>query len=229
MSSKNSMSHCYKKTKVKTPTGIFTLHKEEVNKCKAKQICAEKGEVLAPLTNHSDRKIIRKALKFDDDECNEFWLGKEFHIGIDFEVCDGEVYPSTTTGEKISNDLNNFANWQMVQLLPDSKAIDTNFVPVSPFDDDMKDGMTMIAWGQDYHRNAKLRFACLKPAESKTTSESIIGDSMLPKTLIVASCLAFCFAVSTVGFVLAYVKQKRRAEKLEKMMETKLFEECLAE
>ena len=217
------MSSCYKKTVVKTSTGTFTLHKEEVNKCKAKQICEEKGEVLAPLTKHSDRLQIKKALKFDDDECNEFWLGKELHIGIDYEVCDGEVYPSTTTGEKISSDLK--TNFQFVNLNPNYKAIDTGFIPVSPFSFAQVDDMTMIAWGQAYHNSAKLSFACLKPA--KSTSEPLLSDSPFPKTLFASVGLAFCFAVSTVGMIFAYIKLKRQATKYkQQLMEYKTLGEC---
>ena len=104
MTAKNYVPLLQKKNKVKTSTETFTFHEENVNKCKAQQICEEKGDVLAPLTKNSDRKQIREALKFDDDACYDFWLGKRFHIGIDFEVCYGELYPSTTTGEKIRSD-----------------------------------------------------------------------------------------------------------------------------
>ena len=217
------MSHCYKTTEVKTSTGTFTLHKEEVNKCKAKQICEDKGEVLAPLTKHSDRLQIKQALKFDDDQCNEFWLGKRLHIGIDFEVCDGELYPSTTTGEKISSDLKK--NFQMVNLNPNYKAIDTSFVPVSPFNFHQVDDMTMVAWGQAYHNSGKYSFVCLKPA--KSTSEPLLSDSPFPKTLFASVGLAFCFAVSTVGLLVAYIKQKRQSAKYkQQLIECKTLGEC---
>ena len=208
------MSRCYKTTTVKTSTGTFTLHKEKVNKCKARQICEEKGEVLAPLTKHSDRLQIRKALKFDDNECNEFWLAQELHIGIDVEVCEGELYPSTTTGEKISSDLDK--NFQMVNLLPEFNAVDTSFVPVSPFGSNQVDDMTMIAWGQSKHNSAKLPFACLKPA--KSTSEPILTDTLFPKTLFSSSGLAFCFAVSSIGVIFAYIKLERQARKYKKQL-----------
>ena len=207
------MSNCYKKNKVTTSTGTFTFHEEKVNKCKAKQICEEQGEVLAPLTKNSDRKQIREALKFDDDACYDFWLGKRFHIGIDVEVCEGELYPSTTTGEKISSDLEK--NFQMVNFLPNFKAVDTSFVPVSPFGSQRLDGMTMIAWGQSKHSSAKYSFACLKPAES--TPEQLLSDSPFSKTLFAAFGLALCFAVSTVGFILAYIKQKKEATKYKQL------------
>ena len=179
MTGKKTLNRCYKKRKVKTSTGVFTFHEEEVKKCKAKRICAEKGEVLAPLTKHRDRKRIQKALKFDDDECFEFWLGKRFHIGIDYDVCaDEEFYPITTTGEKISSKLEK--NFQFVSLIPNNKVIDTSFVPVSPFYNDMRDNMSMVAFGNYVPSSEKYSFACLKPTEAKTTSESLVSDSSFP-------------------------------------------------
>ena len=209
MTRKKPLNRCYKKRKVKTSTGVFTFHEEEVIKYKAKQICEEKGEVLAPLTKHRDRKRIRKALKFDDEECNEFWLGKRFHIGIEFEVCDdGKLYPSTTTGEKVSSDLEK--NFQFVVLNPNYKVIDTSFVPVSPFYYDMRYNMSMIAWGNYVHNNPKFSFACLKPAEPKTACEPLVADSSFPMTLLAACGLAFCFGASTIGLMLSNIKHKKR-------------------
>ena len=221
MTRKKPLNRCYKKRKVKTSTGVFTFHEEEVIKYKAKQICEENGEVLAPLTKHRDRKRIKKALKFDDDECYNFWFGKRFHIGIDFEVYDNEeFYPITTTGEKISSKLEK--NFQFVSLIPNNKVIDTSFVPVSPFYDDMRDNMTMVAWGNYIPSNANYSFACLKPAEPKTTCEPLVVDSSFPITLFGG----MCFAITTIGLILLIIKHKRRADKLEKLLEASSLRKC---
>ena len=75
--------------------------------------------------------------------------------------------------------------------------------------------MIMIAWGQSKHNSAKYSFACLKQAE--ILQEQLLSDSPFPKTLFASVGLALCFSVSTVGFILAYIKQKKEATKYKQL------------
>ena len=186
MTRKKRLNRCYKKRKVKTSTEVFTFHEKEVIKYKAKQICEAKGEVLASLTKHRDRKKIKKALKFDDDGCYDFWLGERLHIGIDFEVYDNEeFYPITTKGEKLSSDLDK--TFDFVVNNPIDKFINTFFVPLPPYYYDMKDNMSMTALGYHNRSNKKYSFLCLNPAGLETTCEPLLSDSPFCKTLFATS------------------------------------------
>ena len=75
-------------TTVTTPTGVFTYHKDEVTYCEAKERCAEKGEVLAPLTNYDDVDALRGVADYENPNC-PFHHGAnghgayDYHIGLD--------------------------------------------------------------------------------------------------------------------------------------------------
>ena len=211
MAEEKSMDHCY--SKVKTPTGVFTFHDEEVYKCKARQICEAKGEVLAPLTKQEDREKLRAGLKLDDDECYEYLYMKGYHIGIEVEVCEGEKIGYTSTGEKVDN----FDDFEWFTE-DDYKFVDTQFIPVSGFEDDF--GITMLANGRTNPGVYESNFVCLKPATDDATPEPLLGGSPLPISPITAFSLACCFAATTVGLAIAFVWQTKRLRKTLKEAES---------
>ena len=59
------MSEC--KTSVTTTTGTFTFHNDGVPRCKAKLLCAQKGEILAPFTNQADVDAVYGLQNWDCD------------------------------------------------------------------------------------------------------------------------------------------------------------------
>ena len=76
-------------TTVTTPTGVFTYYKDEVTYCEAKERCAEKGEVLAPLTNYDDVDALRGVADYENPNCL-FHYGEydyDYHIGLDISKC----------------------------------------------------------------------------------------------------------------------------------------------
>lgn len=203
MAAKKSMNHCYRKTKVSTSTGLFTFHDEDVYKCKAKQVCAGKGEVLAPLTKQEDREELRAALNLDDDECFQYFLMQGFHFGVDVELCDGEKVGYTTTGERVEN-LDDF-EW----LTPfDYSFVETFFIPVAVFDDDYGDAL--VANGRYEKPNVKGKFICLKPATRDAAAEPLNGETTFPMTPFAAFGLACCFAATTVVLAIAFVLQGKK-------------------
>ena len=215
MTEEKSMDHCY--SKVKTSTGVFTFHDEDVYKCKAKQICAAKGEVLAPLTKREDRDKLRAGLKLDDDECNDYLFMQSFHTGIEVEVCEGENIGYTLTGEKIDN----FDDFEWLAD-DDYKYVDTLFLPVSAFEDDLT--ADIVANGRSSQVTYKTKFICLKPTSDDATAEPLLGGSPLPISPITAFSLACCFAATTVGLVIAFIWQTKRASRFrQKLKET----ECI--
>ena len=70
-------------TTVTTPTGIFTYYKDEVTYCEAKERCAEKGEVLAPLTNYEDVDALRGVADFQNPNCPFHHGAYDYYIGLD--------------------------------------------------------------------------------------------------------------------------------------------------
>ena len=153
--------------------------------------------------------VLKKKLDRESENCYR----------LKIEVCDnGKVYPINTTGEKVSSELEK--NFQFVSLIPNNKVIDTSFVPVSPFYDDMRDNMTMVAWGNYIPSDGNYSFACLKPAEPKTTCEPLVVDSSFPLFG------GMCFAITTIGLILLIIKHKRRADKLEKLLEASSLRKC---
>ena len=203
MTAKKSMAHCY--SKVKTQTGVFTFHDEKAYECKAKQICAAKGEILAPLTKQEDREKLRAGLKLDNGKCFQHLLGKNFHHGIDVEICDGKPIWYTSAGEKVDN-IDEYFNYMSLGEI--TKFADVEFIPVSIFED----GTSMFANEVARKVHSEKSFICMKPASTDTAAEPLYGDSPFPVSFIVICCLACCFAISTVGFAVAYFREKRHVK-----------------
>ena len=202
MTEKKSMDHCY--SKVKTPTGVFTFHDESVLRCKAKQICAAKGEVLAPLTKQEDRVKLRKGLKLDDEECYKYLDLESFHDGTEIEVCDGKPVGYTPTGEKVDNLDDYIDMWFTTE--DTFKFVDTIFIPVESkglIDDS---GIAMLANGRDEKAEYESKFICMKPAAPKSSSEALASEFVYPFSFYVACCLA----ISTIGLAIAFFREKRR-------------------
>ena len=55
------------KTEVTTNSGTFTFYSESVPRCRAEILCAEKGAILAPLTNQEDIDAVRGILDWNCD------------------------------------------------------------------------------------------------------------------------------------------------------------------
>ena len=195
------MNRCF--SKVKTPTGTYTFHNEKVHKCKAKQNCYSKGEILAPLTDRAERYKILEGLKVDDAECEDYLYGEFFHHGVDLEVCEGKPVGYSSTGEQIT-DIDEY--FTMINTGETYKHLDAQFYPVSPFED----GPSMLLNGRDDVANYQAMYICMKPAAE---AEPIVGQSALPISFVVLGCLACAFVVSAIGLAIAYFKGKRSLKK----------------
>ena len=74
-------------TSVTTPTGTFTYFRKQVTACQAKIECAQRGQILAPITNARDRDALRSIAKIEDPSC-KFHLGvHQYHIGLEVTKC----------------------------------------------------------------------------------------------------------------------------------------------
>ena len=76
-------------TEVTTPSGKFTFHKEMVSICEAKKFCAEKGEILAPVTNKADFDALLRVMQTGNNPSCPFHHGDiiQYATGLDVTPC----------------------------------------------------------------------------------------------------------------------------------------------
>ena len=72
-----------------TPTGRFTFYKERMSVCEAKKFCAEKGEILAPVTNEADYEALLTAAHEGNHPSCPIHYGDLllYSLGLDITPC----------------------------------------------------------------------------------------------------------------------------------------------
>ena len=76
-------------TEVNTPSGRFTFHKDRMSVCEAKKFCAQRGEILAPITNQADFDALHKAVvEGNNPSCPFHYMDiMLYSIGLDITPC----------------------------------------------------------------------------------------------------------------------------------------------
>ena len=76
-------------TVVNTPTGRFTFHKKRMSVCEAKKFCAQRGEILAPVTNKADFDALYKAAREGNNPSCPFHHDDMilYSLGLDITPC----------------------------------------------------------------------------------------------------------------------------------------------
>ena len=71
-------------TQVTTQTGRFTFYFKKMSICEAKKFCAEKNEILAPITNRNDFDAVKKIIKAGNHPgCQFYDFDSDYLIGLD--------------------------------------------------------------------------------------------------------------------------------------------------
>ena len=211
-------------TEVTTPTGKFTFHFQKLSMCQAKKFCAEKNEILAPITNKKDFDALKKAITQGNYPGCNFNVGvQQYHLGLDVTPCgkgkqdrvftNGEVWDETVHGKLY---IDNIDSWKQPCVF--ATLYDEIDRPVLAH---------WINCYQDYEK-----FICLKPAtpvDAEVSSESCnsqsegLTSSSNNQSFFafgVIACLA-SVAVVFAFFALKYFKKYRAVE--EKQAEVEKF------
>ena len=202
-------------TQVTTPTGKFTFQFQEMSYCEAKKVCAEKNEILAPITNRNDYDVINKAVKSGNFPGCPFHNGwQEYFLGLDVTPCgkgkqdrvftNGEVWNEAVHGKLYVDTVD---SWNQPCVF-------------SSYSVDFRKP-TIGAWSRCYQSD--FRFICLKPVvpvETKVSSESCNSQSEALKSsgnnhsffaLGMVACLA-SVAVVFAFIAVKYFKKYRAVE-----------------
>ena len=212
-------------TEVTTPTGRFTFYFQEMSYCEAKKFCAEKNEILAPITNQNDFDVLKKAvIDGNHPGCPFYNFDPEYLIGLDITPCgkgkqdrvftNGEVWNEAVHGKLY---LSFFDTWNDPCVFA---MLDTDY-----------NGPTLAHWVPNCRQDT-IKFICLKPAvpvDAQISSESCNSQSEALKSsgnnhsffaLGMVACLA-SVAVVFAFIAVKYFKKYRAVE--EKHAEVKNF------
>ena len=177
-------------TQVTTPSGRFTFHEQRMSICEAKKFCAEKNEILAPITNEEDSLAIARTIHEGDHEGCWFHNFQRFFIGLDVTPCgkgkqervftNGEVW-NPKVHDKFYVELGDTWNKPCVFALFD---IDEPFV---------------ASWKGCYEKTT--RFICLKPTDPTKVDPRSESCGSSSSALVVNETNQSLINVGFVGFL----------------------------
>ena len=203
-------------TEVTTPTGKFTFHFQRMSYCEAKKFCAEKNEILAPITNRNDFDVLKKAvIAGNHPGCQFYNFDPEYLIGLDITPCgkgkqdrvftNGEVWNEAVHGKLY---LSFFDTWNDPCVFA---TLDSDY-----------NGPTLAHWAPNC-RQRTIKFICLKPAvpvDAQVSSESCNSQSEALKSSgnnqsFFALGLVACLASVAVVFAFVAVKYFKKYRAVE--------------
>ena len=175
-------------TQVTTPSGRFTFHEQRMSICEAKKFCAEKNEILAPITNEEDSLAIARTIREGDHEGCWFHDFQRFFIGLDVTPCGkGKQERVFTNGEVWNPEVHD-------KLYADNPETWNKPCVFANFDEDTP----FIAFWEGCYEEAD-NFICLKPTDpTKVVSRDCSSNS---EALIVNKTNQSFIAVGFVGFL----------------------------
>ena len=188
-------------TTVTTPTGKFTYHDETVSYCEAKEKCAEKGEILAPLTNFDDVDALRSVADRYNKSCQFHYGSHDYHIGLDVSWCGGKQHKMFTNNvvwnETLHGDL---YIWRPLSRTK-GQSLARFFAPSRK--------LFVVS-----NLASTARYICLKP--SSTAAESLVKKDDFGYNDVL--CGGGALMVALVGFLLVMRirKQNNEVQKLKK-------------
>ena len=212
-------------TEVTTPTGKFTFYGEIVSVCEAKKVCAEKGEILAPITNRADFEALLRVTQTGNHPSCPFHHGFFLYsIGLDVTPCgkgkqdrvftNGVVWNNTVHGQLYSDYMN---SWK-------SPCVMAQLATINP-------KPALVTFGRLCNPTYQ-RFICLKEAAPSNVissgscgspnSQALSSDAVNYKGNFVGSLFVACLSLAAVFFAFVAIKyhkmhlseeEKRRAMK----------------
>ena len=196
-------------TSVTTPTGTFTYFRKEVSPCQAKIECANRGQILAPVTNAKDRDALRSIAKLEDPTCEFHWGYQEYHVGLDVRKCGNRIHRIFS-----NNVVYNKTQHGGLYRWRGNKSEDTNRAIYTPYH-------KKLYVGVDYNMDDKRRFICLKPNANSSKVESLVEREIVHSSSsnVLLACGAFMLAFA--GIVLVLNSKWKRNVENKKIMKLK--------
>ena len=210
-------------TSVTTPTGVFTYFDKEITVCEAKIECANRGQILAPVTNWDDLDALRSIGQNKDPSCkfhrpNRNDLIARYHVGLDVTICGNKQYRLFT-----NNVVWNKTEHRNLYKFVGEKDLDINIASYSP-----RYRKVFIING-NRKKDFKQRFICLKPnATSSYVAEPLIEKDVVyhPSSNVLYACAAFIVALVG-GVLMLNLKKKRQSGNDVEVKKLKKEIECL--
>ena len=195
-------------TSVTTPTGTFTYFKTPVTACQAKIECANRGQILAPITNQHDLNALRSIAKLEDPSCKFHYGGLyQYHIGLEVNRCRNRLHRLFSNNVVYNKTLHgNLYRWV------GNKSEAVNRGSYSPY-------YKKLFIVRDF--GLKQRFICLKPNANNASAEPIIKKEIVYNTssVLLLACAAFmgAFVVGVVLMVSSKKKEKVKNDEIVKL------------